>query len=138
MKYFCSFPKLKRFIGVKGYDFRDQTQVSSIADQFLTIWATSSVQSLSRVQPFVTPWTAARQASLSVTDSQSPPKPMSVESVMLLYCGAGEDPWVPWTAGRSNQSILREINLEYSLEGLMMKLKLKYFAHLMWRADSLE
>ena len=45
---------------------------------------------------------------------------------------------VPWTARRSNQSVLKEINPEYSLEGLMLKLKLQYFAHLMWRADSLE
>ena len=42
----------------------------------------------------------------------------------------------PWTARRSNQSILKEINPEYSLEGLMLKLKLQYFGHLMWRADS--
>ena len=45
---------------------------------------------------------------------------------------------VPWTARRSNQSILKEINLEYSLEGLMLKLKLQHFGHLMRRADSLE
>ena len=45
---------------------------------------------------------------------------------------------VPWTARRSNQSILTEISPEYSLEGLMLKLKLQYFGHLMWRADSLE
>ena len=45
---------------------------------------------------------------------------------------------VPWTARRSNQSVLKEINPEYSLEGLMLKLKLQYFAHLMRRADSLE
>ena len=45
---------------------------------------------------------------------------------------------VPWTARRSNQSILKEINPEYSLEGLMLKLKLQYFGHLMWRGDSLE
>ena len=45
---------------------------------------------------------------------------------------------VPWTARRSNQSILKEINPEYSLEGLMLKLKLQYFGHLMRRADSLE
>ena len=43
---------------------------------------------------------------------------------------------VPWTASRSNQSILKEISPEYSLEGLMLKLKLQYFGHLMWRADS--
>ena len=45
---------------------------------------------------------------------------------------------VSWTAGSSNQSILREINPEYSLEGLMLKLKLQYFGHLMRRTDSLE
>ena len=45
---------------------------------------------------------------------------------------------VPWTARRSNQSILKEINLEYSLEGLMLNLKLQYFGHLMLRAESLE
>ena len=45
---------------------------------------------------------------------------------------------VPWTTRRSNQSILKEINPEYSLEGLMLKLKLQYFGYLMWRADSLE
>ena len=45
---------------------------------------------------------------------------------------------VPWTARRSNQSMLKEINLEYSLEGLMLKLKLQYLGHLMWKADSLE
>ena len=45
---------------------------------------------------------------------------------------------VPWTARRSNQSVLKEINPEYSLEGLMLKLKLPYFGHLMWRADSLK
>ena len=45
---------------------------------------------------------------------------------------------VPWTARRSNQLILKEIHLEYSLAGLMLKLKLKYFGHLIHRADSLE
>ena len=45
---------------------------------------------------------------------------------------------VPWTVRRSNQSILKEINPEYSLGGLMLKLKRQYFGHLMWRADSLE
>ena len=45
---------------------------------------------------------------------------------------------VPWTARRSNQSIRKEINLEYSLEGLMLKLKCQYFGHLMWGANSLE
>jgi len=45
---------------------------------------------------------------------------------------------VPWTARRSNESILKEISAEYSLEGLMLKLKLQYFGHLMLRIDSLE
>ena len=45
---------------------------------------------------------------------------------------------VPWTARRSSQSILKEISPEYSLEGLMLKLKLQYFGHLMWKPDSLE
>ena len=45
---------------------------------------------------------------------------------------------VPWTARRSNHSIIKEINLEYLLEGLMLKLQLQYFGHLMQRADSLE
>ena len=45
---------------------------------------------------------------------------------------------VPWTARRSNQSILKEISPQYSLEGLMLKLKLQYFGHLMGRTDSLE
>ena len=45
---------------------------------------------------------------------------------------------VPWTARRSNQSILKEINPGISLEGMMLKLKLQYFGHLMWRVDSLE
>ena len=45
---------------------------------------------------------------------------------------------VPWTGRRSNQSILKEVSPEYSLEGLMLKVKLHYFGHLMWRADSFE
>ena len=65
-------------------------------------------------------------------------KRLSAEELMLLNCGVGEDCWVPWTARRSNQSILREINPEYSLEGLMLKLKLHYFGHLIRRANSLE
>ena len=60
------------------------------------------------------------------------------ETLMLLNCGAGEDFRVSWTAKRSNQSILKEISPEYSLEGLMLKLKLQYFDHLIQRADSLE
>ena len=57
--------------------------------------------------------------------------------MLLNISGVGEDSRVPWTARRSNQSILKEITPEYSLEGLMLKLKLQYFGHLMQRADSL-
>ena len=58
---------------------------------------------------------------------------------MLLNCGVGEDSLrVPWTARRSNQSILKEISLGCSLEGLRLKLKLRNFGHLMQRADSFE
>ena len=57
---------------------------------------------------------------------------------MFLNCGVGEDLRVPWTARRSNQSILKEISLRCSLEGMMLKLKLQYFGHLMRRIDSLE
>ena len=56
----------------------------------------------------------------------------------LLNCGVGEDLKIPWTERRLNQSILKEISPEYSLEGLMLKLKLQYFGHLMQRSDSLE
>ena len=55
-----------------------------------------------------------------------------------LNCGIGEDLRVPWTARRSDQSILKEISPGCSLEGLMLKLKLQYFGHLMRRVDSLE
>ena len=138
----------------------------------------SSVQSLSRVRLFATPWTAAHTASLSITDSQSFLKLMSTVSVMssnhLTHCHpllllpsifpnirvvSNESSikktehqridafkswcWrrllrIPWTTRRSNQSILKEIDPEYSLEGLMLKVKLQYFGHLMQRADSFE
>ena len=57
---------------------------------------------------------------------------------MLLNCGVGEDSRVPWTVMRSNQFILKDISPEYSFEGLVLKLKLQYFAHLMQRADSFD
>ena len=63
---------------------------------------------------------------------------LKAEELMLSNYGIGEDSRVPWTAWRSNQSILKEINPKYSLEGLMLKLKLQYFGHLMRRAHSLE
>ena len=63
---------------------------------------------------------------------------LSTEELMLLNCGVGEDSWVPWTARRSNQSILKEISPGCSLEEIMLKLKLQYFGHLMRRVDSLE
>ena len=57
---------------------------------------------------------------------------------MVLNYGVGEDFKVPWMAKRSNQSILKEISPEYSLEGLMLKLKLQYLGHLMRKVDSFE
>ena len=63
---------------------------------------------------------------------------LSIQELMLLKCGVGEDSRVSWTARRSNQSILKEISPEYSLEGLMVNLKLQYFGHLLQRTDSLE
>ena len=57
---------------------------------------------------------------------------------MLLKCGVGEDSRVPWTERRSNQSILKEISPGISLEGMVLKLKLQYFGHLMRRVESLE
>ena len=64
---------------------------------------------------------------------------LSAEELMLLNCGVGEDSWrVPWTTRRSNQFILKETSPEYSLKGLMLKLKLQYFGHIMGRTDSLE
>ena len=62
----------------------------------------------------------------------------SAEELMLFNCGVGELMRVAWTARRSNQSILKATNPEHSLEGLMLKLRLQYFGHLMQRADSLE
>ena len=58
--------------------------------------------------------------------------------MMLLNCGVGEDSRVPWTARRSNQSILKEISPGCSLDALMLKLKLQYSDHLMQRAYSLK
>ena len=66
-----------------------------------------------------------------------PYKRPSAEGLMLSNC-SGEDSRVPWTARRSNQSILKKLNPKYSLEGLMLKPKLKYSCHLMQRTDSLE
>ena len=64
---------------------------------------------------------------------------LSAEELMLLNCGVGRRLLrVPWTARRSNQSILKEISPGISLEGMMLKLKLQYFGHLMRRVDSLE
>ena len=64
---------------------------------------------------------------------------LSAEELMLLNCGVGRRLLtIPWTARRSNLSILKEISPECSLEGLMLKLKLQYIGHLMQRTDSLE
>ena len=68
-----------------------------------------------------------------------PYRKLSIEELMLLNCGVGGRLLrVPWTARRPKQSILKEISPKYSLEGLILKLKLQYFGHLMQRTDSLE
>ena len=67
-----------------------------------------------------------------------PQRKLNTEELMLLNCGVGEDSRVPWTARRSNLSIRKKINTEYSLEGLTVKLKFLYFGHLMSRTESLE
>ena len=61
---------------------------------------------------------------------------LSTEELMFSNCSAEKTLEVPWIAKRSNQSILKEITTEYSLEGLMLKLQLQYCGHLMRRADS--
>ena len=63
---------------------------------------------------------------------------VSTKELLLLNCGVGEDLRVPWTARRSDQSILKEISPGTSLEGMILKLKLQYFGHLMRSVDSLE
>ena len=64
---------------------------------------------------------------------------LGAKELMFSYCGVGEDSWkIPRTTIRSNQSILKEISPGCSLEGVMLKLKLQYFGHLMWRADLFE
>ena len=73
----------------------------------------------------------------TLTDFPSCPQDHFIHSDSL-YCCSWRLLRVPWTVRRSNQSILKDISPEYSLEGLMLKLKLQYFGHLMWRTDSLE
>ena len=65
-------------------------------------------------------------------------KPVMLQSMGSQRVGHNWVTELNWTSRTANQSILKEINSEYSLEGLMLKLKLQYFGHLMWRADSLE
>ena len=67
-----------------------------------------------------------------------PKSRLSTKELILLNCGVGEDLRIHWKARRSNHSIVKEINPEYSLEGVRLKLKLQYFGHLMQRADLLK
>ena len=90
----------------------------------------SSVQSLSCVQLVATPWITHSTPEKKKAES------LRIDAFELWY-------WrrllrVPWTARRSNKSILKETSPWCSLEGLMLRLKLQYFGHLMWRVDSLE
>ena len=67
-----------------------------------------------------------------------PLRRLNAKELTLSNCDAREDSTFSWIARRSNQSILKEIHPEYPLEGMMLKLKLQYFGHLMERADTLE
>ena len=126
---------------------RDWTQVSCIAGRFFTIWATGKI--LTNLDSILKSRDNTLPTKVSVV------KAMAFPAVMYRYASwtikkaerqriDAFELWcwrllrVPWTARRSNQSILEEFNLEYSLERLVLKLKLQYFGHLMWRADSLE
>ena len=105
---------------------RNWTYVSCIARRFFTIWATREAQ--------VFVWDPVMYGCESWTVKKAERQRIDA---FELWC------WrrlsrVPWSARRSNQSILKEISPEYSLEGLMLKLKLQYSDHLMWRIDSCE
>ena len=103
--------------------------ISNSMDMSLSkLWETVKDQEAWHVVVHAVPksWTGLKRLSSS----------SSTKELMLLSCGSGEDSRIPWTSGRSNQSILKEINPEYSWEGLM--LKLLYFGHLIQRANSLE
>ena len=78
---------------------------------------------------------AKNQTRLKRLSTHTPVGFMSAEELMLLNCGDGKD---SWTASRSNQSVLQENNPEYSLGGLMLKLKLQYFGHIVQGGDTLE
>ena len=82
-------------------------------------------------------WSCHPTISSPVIPFSSCPQSFSASESFELWCW-GRLFGVPWTARRLNQSILKEISTEYSLEGLMLKLKLQYFGHLMRRTDSLE
>ena len=76
--------------------------------------------------------------TLKVESTHWPQNRYWVAIVLKTHGFGGRCLRVPWTAWRSNQSIVKEISPEYSLEGLMLKLKLQYFGHLIWRTDSFE
>ena len=87
------------------------------------------------------PWGHKTARHDLATKQQFWPKPSAFRSHFgrKTVCYSLASSWIaPWTARRSNQSILKEISPEYSLKGLMLKLKLQYFGHLMWRTDSFE
>ena len=78
---------------------------------------------------------AKNQRRLKRLSTYTPIDFMSAKELMLLNCGDGKD---SWTASRSNQSVLQENNPEYSLGGLMLKLKLQYFGHMVQGGDTVE
>ena len=126
-------PSVEAVEGIKILDFRSSSGTFMRQPVFLNQYQLEKV--------------AETQCSRQLLHHQHLFKATCIPSIQKAECrgiDASELRWwskllrVPWTAWRSNQSILREINSEYSLEGLMLKLKLQYFCHLVWTAYSLE
>ena len=114
---------------------RDQTRVSCIADRHFTVWVTREAPNLLTkvhlIKAMVFPVVMYRCESWTIKKAEC-----RIIDVFEPLCWR-RLLWVPWTARRSNQSILKEIDPEYSLEGLMLKLRLQYYGHMI-RADSLK
>ena len=113
---------------------------TSLVVQWLRLWVPSArgLGSVPGQRPRFHMPQLRKRLNAAAQRSCMPQRELSAEELVLLNCGAREDLRVPWTARRSKQSILKEISPEYSLKGLILKLKLQYFVHLMCRVNSLE